>query len=332
MEFKAKELAQILSGTVEGDAEATVTTFARIETGKPGAISFYANPKYEKYVYESLSTIIIVNRDFVPAQPVQATMLRVDNAYEAVAALLDYVTAQKRSYKRHRGLLSRIRCSAKIGKRVYVGDFAYIGRRSKVGECTKIYEHVYIGDDVQIGHHCIIYPGVRIYSGTVIGNNVILQANCVVGSDGFGFAPTADGSYKKIEHTGNVIIEDNVELGANTTVDRSQMGSTIVRQGVKVDNLCQIAHNVEVGENTVMCAMSGIAGSTKVGKNCVIAGQAGIAGHLNIHDGSKFAAQTGMISNTKQPGQSYMGCPAIPYSEFMRSYAVFRKNGKAGLK
>ena len=328
MEFKAREIAEILGGTVDGNPEATVTTFARIESGKPGAICFFANPKYEHYVYECDADVIIVNKSFEPQKPVKATMVRVDDAYAAVASLLDYVTAKKRSYRRYRGCRSRIRCSARLGKKVYVGDFAYIGKKARIGDLTKIYEHVYVGDGVQIGSGCIIYPGVRIYPGMVIGNNVIIHANAVIGSDGFGFAPLEDGTWKKIEHTGNVIIEDDVEIGANTCVDKSQMGSTIVKKGTKLDNLCQIAHNVEIGPNTVMAAMGGIAGSTKVGEHCIIGGQVGIAGHLTVADNTSFGAQTGLLKSVKEPGQSFMGTPAIPYMEYMRSYTLFRKASK----
>lgn len=328
MEFKAKEIAEILGGTVDGNPEATVTTFARIESGKPGSICFFANPKYEHYVYDCKADIIIVNKSFEPQKPVTATLVRVDDAYAGVASLLDYVTAKKRSYKRYRGLRSRIRFSARLGKKVYVGDFAYIGRKAVIGDYTKIYENVYIGDGSVIGSHCILYPGVRIYPGMQIGNNVIIHANAVIGADGFGFAPLEDGTWKKIEHTGNVIIEDDVEIGANTTVDKSQMGSTIVRKGSKIDNLCQIAHNVEVGENTVMAAMSGIAGSSKVGKHCILGGQVGIAGHLTVADNTSFAAQSGLLSNIRKPGLAYMGTPAIPYMEYMRSYTEFKKAGK----
>jgi len=328
MEFKAKEIAQILNGTVEGDPEVKVSSFARIESGKPGAICFFANPKYEHYVYECKADVIIVNNTFTPQKPVDATLVRVEDAYSSVAKLLEYVTAKKRSYKRHRGFRSKYYFSTKFGKKVYVGDFAYVGRKTKVGDYTKIYEHVYVGDNVSIGSHCIIYPGVRIYPGMVIGNNVIIHSNAVIGADGFGFAPLSDGSYKKIEHTGNVIIEDDVEIGANTTIDKSQMGSTVIHKGVKIDNLCQIAHNVEVGENTVMAAQTGIAGSTKIGKQCVIGGQVGIAGHLNVPDKTSFSAQAGLLKNIKEPGQIYMGSPAIPYKDFMRSYAIFKQNGK----
>ena len=328
MEFKAKEIAEILDGVVDGNPEAKVTAFARIESGKPGTICFFANPKYEHYVYECKADIIIVNKTFEPKHPVSATMIRVENSYSAVAALLDYVVAKKRSYRRYRGLRSRIRWSAKLGKKVYVGDFAYIGRSAVIGDYTKIYEQVYIGDDVKIGSYCTIYPGAKIYPGMVIGDNVIIHANAVVGTDGFGYAPLEDGTWKKIEHTGNVVIEDNVEIGSFVGIDKSQMGSTVVRKGCKIDNHCQIAHNVEVGQNTVMAAMCGIAGSTKIGEHCIFGGQVGVAGHLTVPDNTTFGAQSGLISNIKKPGQSYFGTPAIPYMEYMRSYAAFKRAGK----
>ena len=328
MEFKAKEIADILGGTVDGNPEATVTTFARIESGKPGAICFFANPKYEHYVYECKADVIIVNNTFEPKAPVSATMIRVENSYTAVAALLDYVVSKKRSYKRYRGLRSRIRWSAKLGRKVYVGDFAYIGKNAQVGDYTKIYENAYIGDDVKIGKYCIIYPGACLYAGTVLGDNVIIHANAVIGCDGFGFAPQEDGTWKMIVHSGFVIIEDNVEIGANAGVDRSQMGSTIIRSGCKIDNHCQIAHNVEVGKNTVMAAMTGVAGSTKIGEHCIFAGQVGVAGHLTVADNTTLGAQAGLLSNIKEPGKQYFGSPAIPYMEYMRSYAVFKRSGK----
>ena len=328
MEFKAKEIAEILGGTVEGNPDTVVTTFARIESGKPGSICFFANPKYEHYVYECKASAIIVNNSFEPKQPVPATMIRVENAYAAVAALLEYVTAKKRSYRRHRGCRCRIRWSARIGRKVYVGDFAYIGKRAVVGDYTKIYEQVYIGDDVKIGSHCIIYPGVKIYPGMVIGDRVILHANAVIGADGFGFAPLEDGTWKKIEHTGNVIIEDDVEIGACTCVDKSQMGSTIVRKGCKIDNQCAVAHNVEVGANTVMAAQTGIAGSTKIGEHCIMGGQVGVGGHITLADNTTLAGQTGVIGNVKESGKILMGTPAIPYKEYFRSYAMFKKAGK----
>ena len=328
MEFKAKEIAEILGGTVEGNPEVSVTSFARIESGKPGTICFFANPKYEHYVYTCKADIIIVNRSFEPKEPVSATMVRVDDAYAAVAALLDYVTARKRSYKRYRGCRSRVRWSSKIGKKVYIGDFAYVGRKTEIGDYTRISENVYVGDGVKIGSHCIIYPGVRIYPGMVIGNNVIIHSNAVIGADGFGFAPLEDGTWKKIEHTGNVIIEDDVEIGANTCVDKSQMGSTLIRKGTKIDDLCMIAHNVEIGSNTVMAAQTGIAGSTKVGNHCIIAGQVGIAGHITIADNTTIGAQAGVLGSIKEEGKAFMGTPAIPYKDYLRSYAVFKKAGK----
>ena len=328
MEFKAKEIAEILGGTVDGNPEAVVTTFARIESGKPGAICFFANPKYEQYVYECKADIIIVNKTFEPKEKVGATMIRVDDSYAAVAALLEYVTAKKKSYRRYRGLRSRIRWSAKLGKKVYVGDYAYVGKRAVIGDCTKIYENVYIGDDVRIGSYCVIYPGACIYPGMVIGNNVIIHANAVIGTDGFGYAPLEDGTWKKIEHTGNVVIEDDVEIGSCTGIDKSQMGSTIIRQGCKIDNHCQIAHNVEVGKNTVMAAMCGIAGSAKLGEHCILGGQVGIAGHITIADNTQIGAQSGMLKSVKTPGKQFFGTPALTYMDYMRSYAVFKHNGK----
>ena len=328
MEFKAKEIAEILGGTVDGNPEATVTTFARIESGKPGAICFFANPKYESYVYTCKASIIIVNNSFEPKEPVSATMVRVENSYAAVAALLDYVEAKKRSYKRYRGLRSRVRWSAKIGKKVYIGDFAYVGKKAQIGDYTKIYENVFIGDGTKIGKYCIIYPGACIYPGMVIGDNVIIHANAVIGTDGFGFAPLEDGTWKKIEHVGNVVIEDNVEIGACAGVDKSQMGSTIIRSGCKIDNHCQIAHNVEVGKNTVMAAMSGVAGSTKIGEHCIFGGQVGVAGHITVADNTSVGAQSGILSSIKEPGKQYFGSPALPYMDFMRSYSIFKKQGK----
>lgn len=324
MEYTAAQIAGILDGKVEGDAKVKITSFARIESGKPGSICFYANPKYEKYVYTTQCDALIVNEDFVPAQSVHPTLIRVKDSYAAVAALLEYSTKANKRYRRYRGHTCRIRTSARLGRRVYVGDFTYIGKKARIGSETKIYEQVYIGDNVTIGNRCIIYPGVKIYPGMVIGNNVILHAGVVIGSDGFGFAPLTDGSYSKIEHTGNVIIEDDVEIGANTTVDKSQIGSTIIRKGVKIDNLCQVAHNVEIGENTVMAAMSGIAGSGHVGKHCVIGGQSGIAGHITVADNTTLAGHSGIISSITEEGQVLMGYPAIAHRSYLRSYALFK--------
>ena len=328
MEFTTKELARILKGTVDGDQEVKVTSFARIEHGKPGKLCFYANPKYEHYVYETKASAIIVNRDFVPKEPVSATLIRVDDAYTAVAWLLKYVHDRENKSRHHRSLLSLVYPSAKLGRKVYVGSFTYIGRKCRIGDGTRIYQNVYVGEGTVIGKECIIYPGVRIYPGMVIGDRVILHANCVIGSDGFGNAPQPDGTWEKIEHLGNVIIGNDVEIGANTTVDRAEMESTIIGNGVKVDNLCQIAHNVQIGDNTVMAAQVGIAGSTKIGKNCIIAGQVGIIGHLTIADGTTIAAQSGVIGNIRKSGQTFFGTPAIDRNNYLRSYAIFKQKGK----
>lgn len=324
MELTAKQIAEILNGKVEGNPDVKIKGFARIETGKPGTICFFANPKYEHYVYTTKCDILIVNDSFEAKADIHPTLVRVPDSYAAVAALLEYVSSRKKAVRRHRGLFCRISISAKLGSRVYVGSHAFIGKHASIGSCTRISEQVYVGDNVTIGHNCIIYPGVKIYPGMVIGNNVILHSGVVIGSDGFGFAPLEDGSYKKIQHSGNVIIEDDVEIGANTTIDKSQIGSTIIHKGVKIDNLCQIAHNVEIGENTVMAAMCGVAGSTKIGRSCMFGGQCGIAGHLVIPDRTKCAAKTAIQGNPKEEGMNLMGCPAIPFSNYMRSYAIFK--------
>ena len=328
MEFTTKELARILKGTVDGNPEEKVTAFAKIEHGRPGKLCFFANPKYEHYVYGSKASAIIVNRDFVPKEPVQATLIRVDDAYTSVAYLLRYVREHESKFRHHRSLVSMIYPSAKLGRKVYVGSYSYIGRKCRIGDGTRIYQNVYIGDGTVIGKECILYPGVRIYPGMVIGDRVILHANCVIGSDGFGNAPQPDGTWEKIEHLGNVVIGNDVEIGANTTVDRAEMESTIIGNGVKIDNLCQIAHNVQIGDNTVMAAQTGVAGSTKIGKNCIIAGQVGIVGHLTIADNTTIAAQAGVIGNVRQSGQKIFGTPAIDIKNYMRSYAVFKQNGK----
>ncbi len=327
MELSAKQLAQVLRGTVEGDADAVVTSFAKIEHGKPGQLCFYANPKYEQYVYTCRASVLLVNKDFVPKEPVTATLVRVENAYSALAELLKYVASQRKRYRCHRGWGCVRFLSTRLGRKVYLGAHSYVGRHSVVGDRTKIYENVYIGENVKVGKDCIFYPGVVIYANSVIGDNVILHANCVIGSDGFGNAPQPDGTWEKIEHLGNVIIGNNVEIGACTTVDRAEMESTIIHDGVKIDNLCQIAHNVEIGENTVMAAETGIAGSTKIGKNCIFAGQVGIVGHLKIADNTTIAAKSGLIGHVRKSGQVLFGTPAIPIKNYMRSYALFKQAG-----
>ena len=327
MELTAKQLAEILRGTVDGDPEVRITTFAKIEHGKPGALSFYANPKYEQYVYTSKSSVLLVNADFEPKQEVKPTMVRVENAYNAVAELLKYVSDQRRMYKRHRAWSSRIACSAKLGRKVSVGAGTVIGKNCRIGDYGIIHSNVTIGEGTTIGHHCIIYPGVVIYPGMKIGDNVILHANCVIGSDGFGNAPQPDGSWTKIEHLGNVVIGNDVEIGSGTTGDRAEMESTIIGNGVRLDNLCQIAHNVVIGDNTVMAAQCGVAGSAIIGKNCIFGGQVGIMGHIKIADNTTVGAQAGIAGPVRKSGQILLGSPAIPHMLYMRSYAKFKQGG-----
>lgn len=328
MEFTAKQLAQVLHGTVDGDPQTKVSDIAKIEHGKPGQLCFYANPKYEQYVYTCQASILLVNKDFEPKEKLQATLVRVDDTYSALATLLKYVSARKRTDRRHRGFRSSWFLTTRFGKKVYLGSHSYVGHHAVVGDYTKIFENVYIGDETRIGKHCIIYPGVVIYPGMIIGDNVIIHANAVIGSDGFGNAPQPDGSWEKIEHLGNVIIGDNCEIGAGTTIDRAEFESTILGKGVKIDNLCQIAHNVRVGKNTAMAAMSGIAGSAEIGKSCIIAGQVGIVGHIKVADNTTVGAQSGVIGNVRKSGQILMGMPAIPRATFMRAYAKFKASGE----
>lgn len=328
MEFTAKQLAQVLKGTVVGDPDAKVTDVAKIEHGKPGKLCFYANPKYEQYVYTCQASILLVNNDFEPKGEITPTLVKVENAYSALAELLKYVATKKRTDRRHRGFRSSWFLTTKFGKKVYLGSHSYVGHHAQVGDYTKIFENVYIGDNTKIGKNCLIYPGVCIYPGMIIGDNVIIHSNAVIGSDGFGNAPQPDGTWEKIEHLGNVIIGDNCEIGACTTIDRAEFESTIIGKGVKIDNLCQIAHNVEIGDNTVMAAQCGIAGSTKIGKNCIIAGQVGIAGHLKIADNTTLGAQAGVIGNIRKSGQAMLGSPAIPIRTYMKSYARFKQAGE----
>lgn len=327
MKFTAKELAEVLKGTVEGDPQATVSTFAKIEHGKPGELCFFANPKYEHYVYTSKASILLVNKDFQPKEAVTPTLVRVENAYDALAELLAYVKSQHKSYRRHRGRC-RIAFSSKIGKKVWIGDFVTIGKKTTIGDCTKIYNNVTIGDNVKIGEKCIIYPGAHIFSDTVVGDRTILHAGCIIGDDGFGNALQPDGSWKKIEHVGNVIIGNDVEVGSNATIDKAPMESTIIEDGVRIDNLCLIAHNVVVGKNTAMAGQSGIAGSAVIGEGCIIAGQAGIVGHIKVADHTTIAAQAGVIGNVRKSGEVLLGMPAIPRSTFMRAYAKFKASGE----
>lgn len=322
MEFTAQQIAGFLNGTIEGDPNTKVTTFSKIEDGKPGSLTFLANPKYEHHIYNSEASIVLVNKDFTPSSPIKATLVKVANAYASLAILLNMVEQLK---QKKEGIDSTafIHTSANVGNDCYVGNFAYIGENTKIGDNCKVYPHVYIAENVTIGKNCIIYPHVTIYEGCVIGNNCILHAGSVIGSDGFGFAPEGD-DYKKIPQLGNVIVEDDVEIGANTTIDRAVMDSTVIRKGVKLDNLVQIAHNVEVGEHTVMAAQVGIAGSVKVGKHCQFGGQAGLAGHIRIEDNVSIGAQAGVIGNIES-GRTVLGAPAIDAKSFMRSSAIFGK-------
>ena len=328
MEFTAKELAKILKGTVEGDENATVRRFAKIEHGKSGDLCFYANPKYEQYVYTSTASILLVNKDFQPSAEVKPTMVRVDNSYAALSELLKHVADSKKNCRRRRCLSSPVPLSARLGKKVSIGPQCHIGRKVTIGDRSRIVGNVYIGEGTTIGNDCIIYPGVSIYPGMKIGDRVILHSNCVIGSDGFGNVPQPDGSWEKIEHLGNVIIGNDVEIGACTTIDRAPMESTIIGNGVKMDNLCQIAHNVQIGDHTVMAAQCGIAGSTKIGRYCILAGQVGIIGHLTIADHTTFCAQAGVIKSVAKEGEVLFGTPALDRLHYLRSYAHFKQQGK----
>ncbi len=325
MEYTAKQLAEILHGTVEGDPEARISSFAKIEHGKPGQLCFFANPKYEQYVYTSRASVLLVNRDFQPSEAVKPTLVRVENAYSALADLLKYTSEQKKKYRRRRSLRSRIAFSARLGRRVSVGDFVTIGKDCRIGEGTVIHDNVTIGAGTVIGSYCIIYPGVHIFPGMVIGDRVILHAGCIIGDDGFGNAPQPDGTWRKIEHLGNVVIGNDVEIGSNTTVDRAPMESTIIADGVRIDNLCQIAHNVVIGKNTVIAAQTGIAGSTTVGENCIFAGQVGITGHIKIADHTTLAAKSGVIGNVRQPGETLWGIPAIKHRMYLKAFAKLKQ-------
>lgn len=322
MEFSAKQIADFIQGEVVGDENATVQTFAKIEEGMPGAISFLANPKYASYLYETQSSIVLVNKDFEPEKEVKTTLIKVNNAYESVAKLL---TLYEMSKPKKTGIdpLASISSSAQIGENVYIAPYAVIGEGVVIGNNTQIHANAVIGDNAKVGNNCIIYPNATVYHECRIGNNVILHAGSVIGADGFGHAPAADG-YEKIPQIGIVIIEDNVEVGANTCIDRATMGATIIRKGVKLDNLIQVAHNVEVGSNTVMASQCGIAGSTKIGEWCMFGGQVGVAGHSKIGDRLNVGAQTGIPGNMKG-NQTVMGSPAIDAKLFARSSVVSKR-------
>lgn len=322
MTFTAKQIADFLKGEIVGNPEVTVSNFSKIEEGKAGTITFLANPKYTHYIYNTEADIVLVNSGFEPEKPVRATLIKVPNAYAALASLMEMVN---KSIPGKTGIdtMSFISPTANLGGEVYVGAFAYIGDHAEIGDSCKIYPQSYIGDNVKIGKNTVIYPGVRIYHNCVIGDNCILHSGAVVGADGFGFSKEGEMSHK-IPQLGNVIIEDDVEIGANTAIDRAVMGSTIIRRGVKLDNLIQIAHNCEIGEHTAMAAQVGIAGSTKIGENCVFGGQAGIGGHITIGKNSQIGAQSGIISNTKE-GSEIIGSPAMPVKSFFKSSIIMPK-------
>ncbi|MDD2512355.1 MAG: UDP-3-O-(3-hydroxymyristoyl)glucosamine N-acyltransferase [Proteiniphilum sp.] len=322
MIFTAKQIAGFLNGEVIGDPNVSVSSFSKIEEGKPGTLTFLGNPKYTPYIYDTDADIVLVNSDFLPDKPIRATLIKVPNAYAALASLMEMAN-QKQPQKSGIGEISFIAPSALMGENIYVGMFAFIGEQSRIGDGCKIYPQVYVGNNVQIGKNCILYPGVKIYHDCVIGDNCIIHAGAVIGADGFGFSKQEE-IYHKIPQIGNVILEDDVEVGANTTIDRAVMGSTIIRRGVKLDNLIQIAHNCEVGENSVMAAQVGIAGSTKIGESCVLGGQVGIGGHITIGRKSQIGAQSGIISNTKE-GSEVIGSPAFPVKSFFKSSVILPK-------
>ncbi|MFT6814201.1 MAG: UDP-3-O-[3-hydroxymyristoyl] glucosamine N-acyltransferase [Sphingobacteriales bacterium] len=323
MEFTVKQIAELLGGTIIGNEKATVNHLAKIEEGERGSLSFLANPKYEEFIYSTKASVVIVNDSFVPEKEIKATLIKVDDAYSSFSEILNKYNQLYR--KTGIETPSNIGEGTTVGDDIYIGAFAYIGSNCKIGKNVQIYPNAFIGDNVKIGDNCIISSGVSLYHETIVGADCILHSGVVLGSDGFGFAPKADGTYDKISQIGNVIIEDNVEIGANTTIDRATMGSTIIRKGVKLDNLIQIAHNVEIGENTVIAAQAGISGSTKIGKNCVIGGQVGIVGHIVIADGTKINAQSGISKSITEENQPWNGSPATNFRDSMRSQAVYRR-------
>ncbi len=325
MIITAKELSKILSGSVEGDPNVKVDRPSKIEEGGEGTISFLANPKYESFAYTTTASIILVSKDFQPAKPISATLIRVEDVYSCVALLLDKFGNKVEVSQEGISDQAFVHPDSNIGNNVSIGLFSIIEKGATVGTNCTIYPQVYIGRNVKMGKNVTLHPGVKIYHDCVIGDNCILHSNVVIGSDGFGFAPTEDGSFKKIPQLGNVVLENEVEIGANTVVDRATMGTTLIEKGVKLDNLIQIAHNVEVGQNTVIAAQTGIAGSTKVGENCMIGGQVGIVGHITVANGTKVQAQSGIASKVKKENTSLFGSPAIPYSNYLRSYTGFKQ-------
>ena len=322
MEFSAKQIAEFIQGTIVGDENETVHTFAKIEEGIPGAISFLSNPKYTHYIYDTQSSIVLVNKDFEPEKEIKATLIKVDNAYESLAKLLNLYEMSKPK-KTGVDPLAYIAPTAKIGENVYIAPFACVGDNAEIGDNTSLHPHATVGSGAKVGSNCILYPHATVYHDCRVGNNCILHAGSVVGADGFGFAPSPEG-YEKIPQIGIAILEDNVEIGANTCIDRATMGATIIRKGVKLDNLIQIAHNVEVGSNTVMASQVGVAGSTKIGEWCMLGGQVGVAGHITIGNKVNMGAQSGVHGSIKD-GEALIGTPPIGLKNYFKSSAVFKK-------
>lgn len=326
MKFTAAQIAGILEGTVDGDEDTEVNKLAKIEEGKVGSLTFLANPKYTQYIYTTESSITIVDKDFVPENPIATTLIRVDNAYQAFSKLLEYYNKVKMNKSGVEKPVF-ISDSANYGENLYLGAFSYIGENVTIGDNVKIFPHVYIGDNVTIGDDSVIFSGAKLLSETVVGKACVINGNVVIGADGFGFRPDEQGEYHKVPQTGNVILEDFVDVGPGTTIDRATLGSTVIKRGVKLDNQIQIAHNVTIGENTVIAAQTGIAGSTKIGKNCIIGGQVGIAGHIAIGDNVKIQAQSGIGRNVKD-NETLQGTPALGYSEYNKSYVHFKNLNK----
>lgn len=326
MQFSAQQVAGLIKGTIEGNPDVKVGRVAKIEEAGEGAICFIANPKYEEYLYTTNASVIIVNESLEITAPVKPTLIRVKDAYSGFVLLLEKYNEIMSQGNRKSGIEqpSYIASTAKIGKNVYIGAFSYIGENTVIGDGAQIYPNCYIGENAAIGTNTTLYAGVKVYNACMLGENVVIHSGTIIGGDGFGFAPQNDGSYKKVPQIGNVIIENDVEIGANTTIDRATMGSTIIRKGVKMDNLIQIAHNVEIGENTVIAAQTGISGSTKVGKNCIIGGQVGIVGHIQIADGTRINAQSGVSKSVTANNTALTGSPAYEYKSSLKSQAIFR--------
>ncbi|TDQ09584.1 UDP-3-O-(3-hydroxymyristoyl)glucosamine N-acyltransferase [Pedobacter metabolipauper] len=327
MQFTAKQISEFITGTIDGDENAQVGELSKIEDGKPGSLCFLSNPKYENYLYSTNASIVIVSEDFVPSQPVKSTLVKVADPYSAFSILLEKYNEVINQTNNKAGIEQPcfIHPSAKIGNNVFIAAFSYIAENVEIGDHSRIMAQVYVGPDSKIGTECTINPGVKIYNRTVIGDRVLIHSNSVIGSDGFGFAPQPDGTYSKIAQIGNVVIEDDVEIGSNTTIDRATMGSTFIRKGVKLDNLIQIAHNVDVGEHSVVAAQTGISGSTKLGEKSTIAGQVGIAGHLSLAKGTQIGAQAGINFSTTEENKQWHGSPAQPLRDWMRASVIFKQ-------